>query len=143
MKQEDIQLLKEVQRNTEKAMKAVRTIAEKVYDDDLALHLGRQSLKYSEIHDRAVERLLSEREEPDHGNALEEFFQLGEIHGSTLFNTSTSRLAELLMQESSRGIARMCRAVHQHESAAAYSVELAEEFMNFEESNREQLKKYL
>lgn len=143
MKREDAQVLREVQKKTERAMKAVQALSNKVYDDDLALQLSRQSLKYSEIHNRAMDKMLESRVEPCHGNALEEMRLVGAIHGNTLFNTSTSRIAEVMMQESSRSIAGMCRALNRHESAAGYSVELAKEFVDFEEKNRERMKKYL
>ena len=50
MKRDDAEVLREVQKNTEMAMKAIDTISDKVYDDDLALQLSKQSLKYSQIH---------------------------------------------------------------------------------------------
>ena len=49
MRWEDIQVFRVVQKNAELAMKAVDTVSDKTYDDDLALHLSRQSLKYSEL----------------------------------------------------------------------------------------------
>ena len=45
MKRDDAEILREVQKNTEMAMKAIDTISDKVYDDGLAIQLSRQSLK--------------------------------------------------------------------------------------------------
>ena len=58
MKRDDAEILREVQKNTEMAMKAIDTISDKVYDDGLAIQLSRQSLKYSEIHNKALDKIL-------------------------------------------------------------------------------------
>ena len=58
MKRDDAEVLREVQKNTEMAMKAIDTISDKVYDDDLALQLSKQSLKYSQIHNKAMDLSL-------------------------------------------------------------------------------------
>ena len=58
MKRDDAEVLREVQKNTEMAMKAIDTISDKVYDDDLALQLSKQSLKYSQIHNKAMDKIL-------------------------------------------------------------------------------------
>ena len=58
MKRDDAEILREVQKNTEMAMKAIDTISDKVYDDDLAVQLSKQTLKYSEIHNKALDRII-------------------------------------------------------------------------------------
>ena len=45
MRREDIQVFRDVQKNAQLAMKAVDTIADKTYDDALALQLSRQSME--------------------------------------------------------------------------------------------------
>lgn len=62
---------------------------------------------------------------------------------NTLFNTSTSHLAELMIQGSNRGITQMCKVLNHNPQAAAMSMELAKELMDFEEKNIHILKKYL
>ena len=47
MKAHEAKVYREIQRNTDMAMKAIDTISGKVYDDDLALQISIQSLKYS------------------------------------------------------------------------------------------------
>lgn len=53
MKNDDIELLREVQKNAEMGMHALEVINPKVYDDSMALMLARESFKYGELHDRA------------------------------------------------------------------------------------------
>ena len=49
MKPEEIFIYRDIQRNTEMAIKAIDTLSDKVYEDDFALQISRQSLKYSDI----------------------------------------------------------------------------------------------
>lgn len=124
-------------------MKAVDTVSDKIYDDALALQLSRQSLRYSQIRNEAVDRLLSAHLEPARANVVEEMLVAGNIHKDTLLNTSTSHIAELVIQESSRKISRLCQSLHKYENAGDQAVEMAREFMDFEESNIRQLRKFL
>ena len=45
MKSQEAAVYREIQKNTDMAMKAIDTIAAKAYDDDLALQIARQSLE--------------------------------------------------------------------------------------------------
>ena len=77
MRREDIQVFRDVQKNAQLAMKAVDTIADKTYDDALALQLSRQSLKYSQLQNQAAEKLLSAHLEPVRSNVVEEALVAG------------------------------------------------------------------
>ena len=143
MRWEDIQVFRVVQKNAELAMKAVDTVSDKTYDDDLALHLSRQSLKYSELRNQAAGKLLSAHLEPSRKNVVEEMVVAGTMHRDTLLNTSTSHIAELMIQGSNRGLTSMWKAINHHENAGNTSMEVAKELMDFEEKNIERLKKYL
>ena len=138
MKRDDAEILREVQKNTEMAMKAIDTISDKVYDDGLAIQLSRQSLKYSEIHNKALDKILEGKAEPYRTNNVSQMMLVGGIHSNTLFN-----IAELMIQGSSRGITDMCKALNHHERADGFSLEIAKELMDFEEKNIERLRKYL
>lgn len=143
MKAEEVTLYKEIQRNTDMAMKAIDSIYDKVYDDHLALQISRQALKYSDIHNRAKDKLLQAKAEPHHPNHVSDLFLTGGIHAKTLLNTSTSHIAEMMIQGSNRGVTEMCKALNHNSGAGGYSVEMAKELMDFEEKNIERMKKYL
>lgn len=143
MKRDDAQVLREVQKNAEMAMKAIDIINDKVYDDNLAVQLSKQALKYSQIRNKAVDKMIEGKAEPYHTNNIDQWMLAGGIHSNTLFNTSTSHIAELMIRGSNRGITGLCRALNQHERAEGFSVEIARELMDFEEENIERLKKYL
>lgn len=143
MKKDDFELLKEIQKNTEMGLHALETVSSKVYDDSLALQLARESFKYGELHDRAKAQLLSAKQMPVPENKVERLMLSASIQGNTLFNSSTSHLAEMMIRESNMGLSNLWKAMNHNGQAEGQSVELAKELMNFEENNIKELKKYL
>ena len=63
MKHDDAKILQEIQRNTEMGMTAIETILDKIEDDDFSLQLSKQSLRYSEIHNKALDQIEQRRYE--------------------------------------------------------------------------------
>lgn len=53
LKKQEINIYREIQRNTEMAMKALDAVTDKIYDDRLAAVVAEQELQYSRLHDRA------------------------------------------------------------------------------------------
>lgn len=142
MKPEEVNVYREIQKNAEMGMKAIETLSDKVYEDDFARQISRQSLKYSDIRNRAMHKLLEAKAEPVHASQLSDMMLKGAVHMNTLLNTSTSHLAEMMIQGSNRGITQMCKVLN-HNPQAQASMELAKELMDFEEKSINILKKYL
>ena len=143
MKSDDAGVLREVQRNAKMAMKAIDTISDKIYDDDLSMQLARESMKYAEIYNKATDRLLDGKATSYKESGISDMMLKGGIKANTLLNTSTSHMAELLIQGSNRGLTSMWKSINENERAGNMSMEVAKELMDFEEKNIERLKKYL
>lgn len=142
-KKDEIEVLKEIQKNTEMAMKSIDTISQKVYDDGLALQLSRQALKYSAIHNKAVDRLLEERAMPVPVNNVQDMMLVSGLNMNMMLDTSTSHIAELMIQGTNKGLTNMWKSLNHHSELGGQSMEIAKEFMDFEIKNIEILKKYL
>lgn len=143
MKKQEVNIYREIQRNTEMAMKAIDTISDKVYDDRLATQISRQSLKYSELHNEALKQLVAAKAEPYRSNYFSDMMLKGGIHSNTLLNTSTSHIAELMIKGSNMGVIEMEKVLNHNESAGEKPISLAKELLDFEAKNIERLKKYL
>lgn len=143
MKSQEVAVYREIQKNTEMAMKAIDTISDKVYDDRLAMQISRQGLKYSELHNEALSRLLAGKAEPYHANHFTDIMLRGSIHYNTLLNTSTGHIAELMIKGSNTGIMEINKVLNHNEEAGEHSTALAKKLLDFEEKNIAQLKKYL
>ena len=143
MKQDDAKMLREIQRNTEMGMTAIDTILDKIGDDEFSLQLSRQSLRYSEIHNKALDQILKNEGEVYRGNQLTDLMLKGSIHANTALNISKEHLAEMMIQGSARGITSMWKTMKHNGLATKEAVELAQELVDFEQENIERLKEYL
>lgn len=143
MKKDDQEILKEVQKNSGMAISAIDTISEKVHNGGLLHELSNERLLYSVIQNKATDRLQSEHAEGYHGSAVQEMMLKGGIQMNTLTNCSTSKIAELLIQGSNRGLTSMWKSINHHQNSGNTSMEIAKELMDFEEKSIERLKKYL
>lgn len=143
MKPQEIEVYRKIQRNAEMAMKAIDTISDMVYDEQLSMQITRQSLKYSQLRGEAVEKLLEAKAEPYHSNQFEDIMLKGGIHYNTMLNTSTSHIAELMIKGSHNGIVEMNKVLNHNEEAGERPSSLAKQLIAFEEKNINQLKKYL
>lgn len=143
MKKDDQEILKEVQKNSGMAMQAIDTIAEKVHNDELLGELSRERLLYSVIQNKATDRLQNERAEGYHASAMQDMMLKGGIQMNTLTNCSTSKIAELMIQGSNRGLTSMWKSINHHQNSGNTSMEVAKELMDFEEKSINRLKQFL
>lgn len=143
MKKEEANIYRAIQKNAEMAVEAIDTISDKVFDDSLALQLAREGLKYSDIRNRAVDRLLQGKAEPYRARPFSVLMLKAGIHLNTMFNTGTSYIAELMIRGSNHGIVAICRTLNQYPGQKSHATEMANEFVDFEERNIARLKRYL
>ena len=143
MNRDDTELLKEVQKNTRMAVKAIETISDKVCNDKLGYELSKENLTFSNLHNKAVDMLTRESKDVYHPSAIEDMMLSGAIHMNTMLNNSTSKIAELMIQGNNRGIMSMWKSLNHHDNAQKMSMEIAKELMDFEEKCIEKLKEYL
>lgn len=143
MKQDDITILREIQKNTQMAMSTIDTLLDKTDDSEFTMSLSKQSLGYAKIHNDAVEKLVEEQSGTYRTNQIADIMLRGSVHMSTLTNVSTSHLADMMIQGSNRGLTNMYKAVKHNALAQGMSMELAKELMDFEENCIEKLKEYL
>ena len=140
MKHDDAKILKEIQRNTEMG---IETILDKIEDDEFSLELSRQSLRYAQIHNKALDQILEQEGEVYHGSQIADLMLKGSIHANTALNISREHLAEMMIQGSNRGITSMWKSMKHNRLATDAAVELAQELVDFEEKNIERMKEYL
>ena len=143
MNKDDTEILKEVQKNTRMAVKALEAMSDQVCNDKLSYELSRENLSFSKLHNKAVDMLTRESKDVYHPSAVEDMMLSGAINMNTMLNNSTSRIAELMIQGNNRGILSMCKSMNHHDNAGSMTMEVAKELMDFEEKCIEKLKEYL
>lgn len=143
MKKDDLEILKEVQKSTGMALKAIDTMSEKVRNEELSKELSKERLLYSVIQNKATDRLQNEDADGYHKSAVEDIMLSGSIHMNTLTNCSSGKIAELMIQNSNRGLTSMWRSINHHKDSGTMSMEIARELMDFETKCIGRLRKFL
>lgn len=144
MNKQEINIYREIQRNTEMAVKALEAVTDKIYDERLAATVADQELQYSRLHDRAVQKLSEGKTQIYHSNAIENMMLKMGIGCNTLLNTSTGHIAEMIIKGSNNGVLEMEKVLaHNEDMADTSSRALARELIAMENSNIRTLKEYL
>lgn len=143
MTQQEVTVYKQIQKNTDMALKAIETIAGKAYDGEFSRQLSEQSIRFSEIHNEASKQLMAAKASMYQGNALSDVMLKTGIHYNTMLNTSTGHLAELMIKENNNGILELEKVLKHNENAGYLPVKLAKQLINFEEKNVASLKQFL
>lgn len=139
----DFAVLNETYRSSRKGMEAINAVISKIEDEDLALDLNRQAVRFLSFEDRAAEEIRKASQKPEDASALEKARSWTSLQAGTLLNTSTGHMAELMMEGNAKGITDLMKTVKKNREAKREYCELAEELMDFEEKNIERLKSYL
>lgn len=143
MNKSDIEVYKDIQKNAERAMKSIDALQDKVYDRDMASLLIRQNMQYANLRNKAISKMVDAHSDTYHSSAFTDFLIKGAIQVNTLFNTSTSHIAELMIQSNSKGLMYMWKSLNMHGRLAKEAVEFADEFIQLEEKNIRILREYL
>lgn len=143
MLKQEVNIYKEIQRNAEMAMRAIDAVSDKVFDERLATQISKQSLEYAQIRNQAYDKLLEAKADPYRSSYVENLRLAGGIQYNTLFNTSTSRIAEVMIKECNSGVLQLNKVLNHNNQANEQAQNLANKLLRFEEKNIEQLTKYL
>lgn len=139
---EEINVLREAQRNASRAVKAIDALMGKVYNEEFAYELTSERNRFLDFV-RKAEAGLWEHGLMPRDSGLERAKLWGSVQANTMLNISTPHVANMVIQRNSRGIADLLKVKHNNKSSGSFANELAEELMDFEEENIERLKKFL
>ena len=67
----DFAVLNETYRSSRKGMEAINAVISKIEDEDLALDLNRQAVRFLSFEDRAAEEIRKASQKPEDASALE------------------------------------------------------------------------
>ena len=143
MNSDDREILKAVQKNADMAIKTIGVVAEKTHSTALSRELAKEKLMYSVIQNKATDRLNNEQADSYQPSAAADMLLAGGIHMITLEDCSTGKLAEVVIQNNNRGLTGMWKSINHHQNYCNTSMEIAKEFMTFEEKTIARLKKFL
>ena len=139
---EEINVLRETQRNASRAVKAIDALMGKVYNQEFAYELTSERNRFRDF-ERKAEAGLWEHGLVPKDSGLERAMLWGAVQANTMLNISTNHVADMMIQGNTRGIADLIKVKHNNKKMGSFANELAEELMDFEEENIERLKRFL
>ena len=140
---EDFAVLNEAYRGSRAGQESINTVLGPIYDEDLALDLNRQAVRFMAFEDKIVEKLREESQRPQENGPMEKARMWTSLQANTILNTSTEHMADMMIQGNAKAITELMRTVKKNKGAKKEYCELAEELMDFEEKNIAKLKSYL
>lgn len=144
MKNQNLNILDEVNKGTTMGMDAISIVKEKVKDNDFENVLNTEYAKYEKIGQR-IDDLYSHYsdKEPHEPGSMTKMMTWYGIQMKTITDDTTSKLAELLMQGTNMGIIEGRRLLNQNDDASPDVKSILSDFVSMQEDSVETLKKYL
>ena len=143
MKENEINVLDELNKGACMGKDAIHFILDKVKDDALKEELNRQYEKYNEISDK-INKIYPHYNEdkPHETTTMNKVMTWYGIEMKTITDDSTSKIAELLLQGTNMGIIEGRRLLN-HKNTDNEVHSLVQEYVDMQEEAVEKLKKFL
>ena len=143
MKEHSEKLLGEIYKGAKMGMQATKTVLSKSSDKALNKQLESQYDSYLKSAPEAEKKLIKNNKIPKENDILSKATLWGSIQMGTIADTGAPHIAELMINGSTMGIVDMTKSLNEYKDADMGASSLARRFIKNEESNIEQLKKYL
>lgn len=144
MKNQNLNILDEVNKGATMGMNAILYVSDKVSDPNFKNVLDTEYNKYKKISQR-VNDLYSNYsdKEPHETNAMTKMMTWYGIQMKTFNDDTTSKLSELLLQGTNMGIIEGRRLINENSDASHDVKNILHDFVVMQEDSVETLKKYL
>ena len=144
MKNQNLNILDEINKGATMGMDAISYVSEKVEDNRFHQVLDVEYNKYKDISNR-VNKLYDNYsdKEPHETSTMNKMMTWYGVQMKTITDDSTSKLSELLMQGTNMGIIEGRRLLNQNEDIDKYVKNILNDFVVMQEDSVETLKKYL
>ena len=136
-------ILNQINKGIKMGMDSISSIAEKVTDDKLKDDLQFEYNKYNEILNDVNAELGKYEEFPKELNPAQKMMGWFDIQISTLNDNSDSKIAEMLIKGTNMGIIEGVKLLNHNPDTEQHIKDILNKFIDFQQNNVEQLKKYL
>ena len=143
MKNQDQVILREIQKNTHMGLEAIDALMPRVRDEHFARELANESMMYGNYYEKATNELLKEENRLYKDVKGKDMMLRMGIWMQTFKDSSTSHMAELMIQGANRGITDMYKILNHNKHANGNISAMANELMDMEEKTITMLRDYL
>ena len=140
MKQErELEILKEINKNTKMGMDSLSTILKKVEDNKFKNLLNNQHDEYQNIYDRTQELLVQNHIDMEDTPTVQKAMSWMGIQLNTANDTSNSKLSELLIQGNDMGVIKGTKLLNNHSFVDSEIKNILSDFVRLQEKNIDDL----
>ena len=134
-----------IYKNVKMGSDLIVTMMPKIDDQQLKADVTEQLASYEKYASKAKKLIKSSGEELKEESAISKFMAKMGVQMNTLTDSTTSHLAEMMIQGSVMNVTDLIRKIHESENTDGGSAEItmAREVVHFEEKNIEKFKEYL
>ena len=140
---QEIEILKEISKDSKMGMDSINMVGEKVQDEKFHKLLDEQHNEYQNIFDRTQEILKQHGETIEDVPAMQKMMGWMGIQMNTINDKSNSQLSELLIQGNDMGIIKGHKLLNNNEFTTPEIENLLSDFVRLQEKNIDDLKKWL
>jgi len=134
-----------VYKNVKMGSDLIVTMMPKINSQELRSVVTEQLADYEKYAEKAKKLVCKAGEEPKEESAFSKWMAKMGIQMNTMTDSTTSHLAEMMIEGSTMNVTDLLRKIHEAECGDGGSAEMdfAREIVGFEERNIEKLKEYL
>ncbi len=134
-----------IYKNVTMGAEIIVTMMPKIKNDELKKDVTEQLASYEEYATKVKGLIEKAGEEPKEESMMSKFMAKMGVQMNTLTDSTTSHLAEMMIEGSTMNVNDLLRKIHEAEEHDGGSAEmnLARDVVSFEERNIEKLKEYL
>ena len=136
-------ILNQINQGIKMGMDSISNVSEKVQDSRLKDELLFQYDKYNEILNEVNNELTNYDNFPKDLNPMQKAMGWMGVELNTLTDKSNSKIAELMIQGTNMGIIEGVKLLNHNPDAEQPIKDILNKFIDFQQNNVEQLKKYL
>lgn len=140
---QEIEILKEINKDAKMGMDSITTVNEKVQDEKFRKLLDNQHNEYQNIFDRTQELLVQENEDMKDVPSMQKAMAWTGIQMNTMNDKSNSKLSELLIQGNDMGVIKGTKLLNESSFTTPEIENLLSDFIRLQEKNIDDLKKFL
>ena len=124
-------------------MDSISNVSEKIQDDNFKKDLKFQYDKYNDILNKVSIELSKYNDFPKELNPMQKTMGWMSVELNTIEDKSNSKIAEMMLQGTNMGIIKGVKLLNHNPNTDEAVKNILTEFVQFQENNVEQLKKYL
>lgn len=136
-------VLNEINKGIKMGMDSISNVSQKVQDDRFKQDFKCQYDKYNQILNNVNDELSNYDDFPKELNPMQKAMGWMNIEMNTISDKSNSKIAEMMLQGTNMGIIEGVKLRNQYPDLDKPVQNILNEFVQFQQNNVEQLKKYL